>query len=476
LKESKNFPPQKIRNIHLVSACGTAMGALCAMLSEKGFNVTGSDYGIYPPMSTFLESKNISLNEFSKENIHNNLDLVIIGNAVSKDNVEVLEVMEKNLNYLSMPQAINHFFAKNKKVIMVTGTHGKTTTTGMIAWILHCLGLSPSFFIGGIHKNFGCGYMDDKGDYFVIEGDEYDTAFFDKKSKFFHFNPSRLVITGIDFDHADIFSGIETIKDSFKELIENTDKESNIFAFDSSDELNDVLKDLSGKRPVFYGNKKTSVGFSDVKYYENGLKFKYVSEKFNREVFLPMSGTHNIYNCLAAILVCLSLGLDFGEITKALKSYKGMKRRQELRGEVSNIKVIDDFAHHPREVSHTIEGIKKSYNPKRLISVFEPGTNTSMRNIFQKDYENSFSGSDAVCIKRPEKIIKVPPESRLSLEKLQKGLEDKNIESMVFNFTDEIVDWLDKILKPGDVVLVMSNKGFDQIHDKILNRLSQRKN
>lgn len=250
-----NFAPENAKNIHLISACGTAMGALCAMLSDRGFNVTGSDQGIYPPMSTFLKSRGIDLTEFSKENISDDLDLVIIGNAVSKDNIEVLETMEKKINYLSMPQAINHFFAKDKKVIMVTGTHGKTTTTGIIAWILHYCGLKPSFFIGGIHKNFDCGYMIDEGKYFVIEGDEYDTAFFDKKSKFFHFNPSRLVITGIDFDHADIFLSIDQIKDSFGELINKANQESFIFAFDSSEELTDLLKGVKYKNLSLYGKK-----------------------------------------------------------------------------------------------------------------------------------------------------------------------------------------------------------------------------
>ncbi|MDY0132676.1 MAG: Mur ligase family protein [Desulforegulaceae bacterium] len=471
----KNFPPEQIKNIHLISACGTAMGALCAMLSDKGYNLTGSDQGIYPPMSTFLESRNIVLKEFSRDNIHEELDLVIIGNAVSKDNIEVLEVMEKNLNYLSMPQAINHFFAKDKKVIMVTGTHGKTTTTGMISWILHYCGLNPSFFIGGIHSNFNRGYMDAPGELFVIEGDEYDTAFFDKKSKFFHFNSSRLVITGIDFDHADIFANVEEIKDSFKELIEKTKDKSLIFAFDSSKELDDVLAQFKNKNIMLYGkNEKSNISFSNEKYLEKGLKFNYCSKDLKDEIFLPMTGDHNIYNCLAAVSVCLSLGLNFEQIKQALKSYKGMKRRQEIRGEVSKIIVIDDFAHHPREVRLTIDGIKKSMKPKRLISVFEPGTNTSMRNVFQEEYENSFSGSDFVCIKKPDKITRLSPELRLSLEKLKEGLNKKNIESSLFDKTDEIVDFLIKKAEPGDIILVMSNKGFDGIHEKILDKLNKK--
>lgn len=475
LVHNKNFAPEKIKNIHLVSACGTAMGALSAMLSDKGYNITGSDQGIYPPMSTFLESKNIILKEFSKDNIHDDLDLVIIGNAVSRDNIEVLEVMKRNLNFLSMPQAINLFFAENKKVIMVTGTHGKTTTTGMISWILHYCGLKPSFFIGGIHQNFGCGYMDAEGDFFVIEGDEYDTAFFDKKSKFFHFNASRLVVTGIDFDHADIFSDIDQIKDSFIELIEKTDPECRIYAFDSSEELENVLMKVQRKNIFLYGKKgKSSVSFSEESYLEKGLSFKYLSDEYKEEIFLPMTGEHNIYNCLAAVSVCLSLGMRIQDIKKALESYKGMKRRQEIRGEVSGIRVIDDFAHHPREVRHTIDGIKKSFKPKRLISVFEPGTNTSMRNVFQDEYENAFSGSDFVCIKRPEKMVRVDPQSRLSLEKLKEGLRKNKIESKLFNTTDKIVKFIEETAESGDTVLVMSNKGFDGIHEKILESLRKR--
>jgi len=471
-----NFAPENIKNIHLISACGTAMGALCAMLSDRGYKVTGSDHGIYPPMSTFLESKNIDLKEFSKENIHKNLDLVIIGNAVSKDNIEVIETMQKKICYLSMPQAINHFFAKDKQVIMVTGTHGKTTTTGMISWILHFCGLDPSFFIGGIHQNFGCGYRDSNGKYFVIEGDEYDTAFFDKKSKFFHFSPSRLVITGIDFDHADIFNSIEQIKDSFKELIEKTDSDSLIFTFDSSKELSKLLKSFVNKNIFSYGNKASSyINFNSPDYFEKGLNFNCCMENLNDQIFLPMTGEHNIYNCLASIAVCLSLGIDLSNIKEALKLYKGMKRRQEIRGKVSEIVVIDDFAHHPREVRHTIDGIKKSFKPKRLVCVFEPGTNTSMRNVFQDDYENSFSGSNIVCIKNPEKISKVEVNQRLSLDKLKKGLIKKNIEADIFMTTDEIVSYLYEKVEPQDVILVMSNKGFDGIHDKILLKLKEKK-
>ncbi|MGM0417497.1 MAG: UDP-N-acetylmuramate--L-alanine ligase [Thermodesulfobacteriota bacterium] len=470
-----NNLPENVKNIHLISACGSAMGALSVMLKNEGFCVTGSDSGIYPPMSTFLENRDIKLKEFNPENINKDIDLVVIGNAVTKDNPEVLEVLQKKVHYLSMPQAINLFFAENKKVIMVTGTHGKTTTTGLISWILESAGLDPSFFIGGIHKNFDSGFKKGSKEYFVIEGDEYDTAFFDKESKFHHFNPYRLVVTGIEFDHADIFESINQIQDSFSKLLKNTDSNSHIFAFDSSFYLDEVLSVVNRKNLFYYGKcSGSSFRYTDYNSDLNGISFKLKTPDFEKDVYIPMSGEHNIYNAIAAFAVCRSIGIESEKILTALFSYKGMKRRQELSGEVSGVKVIDDFAHHPTEVKLTVEGIKKRYQPKRLIAVFEPGTNTSMRNVFQKDYEDSFYYADTVCIKKPEKIVKVNESERFSHEKLKESLNNKGINAFLFNTTDEITDFIKNTAKKEDLVLVMSNKGFDNIHEKILEILSSR--
>ncbi len=471
-----NFVPENLKKIHLVSACGTAMGALCVMLKLQGYEITASDSAIYPPMSSFLENNGIEIFEYSKENIKSDIDLVVIGNAVTAANPEAAAVMEKKKNYISMPQALNYFFAKDKKIIMVCGTHGKTTTTGIISWILEYAGLEPSFFIGGIHKNFNSGFKIGDGNYFVIEGDEYDTAFFDKGSKFLHFKPSFLALTGIEYDHADIFNDIEEIKKSFSKLLINNASRSKVYAFDSSPVLKDVINFCNiNEKTNFYG-KKTSSNFFYEKNEGAGINQNYLffANSQKTKIELPMTGEHNIFNSMAAITVCLDVGIEMDTIQKALKSYKGMKRRQELRGEVKGIKVFDDFAHHPTEVCYTIKGIKKGYSPKRLIAVFEPGTNTSMRNIFQKDYEKSFEGSDFVCIKKPDKINKVIKELRFSHENLKKGLEKKGINSEVFNTTEEILDYLVDELKEGDLVLVMSNKGFDNIHDKLLSLLGEK--
>ena len=465
-----NFVPEKVKNIHLISACGTGMGALSAMLKDLGYNITGSDHGIYPPMSTFLEKKGVKLFDgFSSENIGDDVDLVIIGNAVSKENTEAVEVHKRKLNYVSMPQAINHFFAKDKKVVLVTGTHGKTTTTGLISWILENSGKNPSFFIGGIHKNFDSGYKNSTGEYIVVEGDEYDTAFFDKESKFLHFNPAYLVMTGIEFDHGDIFDSIDDIKGSFEKLLLNLSETSSVYGFDSSIELKSVLENLKNGNLNFYGEEsKSKVRYKNVSFKENGADFTYVNGSLEKEIFLPMSGYHNIYNCLAAVSVCLDIGLSFDEIQNGLKTYKGMKRRQELKGEVSGVKIIDDFAHHPTEVKFTIQGIKNNYNPKRLIAVFEPRTNTSMRNIFQKDYEFSFDEADIVLIRQPSRLDKVPENERLSSKSLVDGLKEKGILAYFHENTEDIIEHIIRIKSKGDLVLIMSNGGFDNIHERLL--------
>lgn len=473
LDKKLNYVPENIDKIHLISACGTGMGALASMLKDLGYSVSGSDHGIYPPMSTFLFEKGIELFDgFDEKNISDDIDLVIVGNAVTKDNIEAKALCKKKLNYVSMPQAINHFFAKDKKIIMVTGTHGKTTTTGLISHILEDCEKDPSFFIGGIHKNFNSGYKVGKGDYIVIEGDEYDTAFFDKESKFLHFNPHRLVITGIEFDHADIFKDISHIKKFFFKLITKTDDDCKIFSFDSSHELRDLLQNFKDKNIAYYGyNLESEIFYQDKLYSSSGIEYNYCGKK---QVFIPMSGDHNIFNSLAAISVCLSLGIEFNDILCSLKNYKGMKRRQELRGEVDKIKIIDDFAHHPTEVKFTIKGIKDCYKPNRLISVFEPRTNTSMRDVFQTQYEDSFHGSNLIIIREPSRLDKVPKDERFSSKKLVANLLKKGFNACYYDNTDDIIKFLIKESHKDDLILIMSNGGFDNIHKRLIDGLKNR--
>ncbi len=461
-----------IKTIHLIAACGTGMGTLACMLQEAGYDVTGSDKNIYPPMSDFLMEKGIRLFKgFSPDNIAYKPDLVVIGNAVTKNNVEAKQVIKENTPYLSMPQALNKFFANDKKVILITGTHGKTTTASIIAYILFMAGLDPSFMIGGILKDFNSSFHRGKGDYFVIEGDEYDTAFFDKGPKFMHFNPVITINTGIEFDHADIFKNLDHIKEIFTTFLNRLKTDTLLIASDENKNLNDIIDIVACKTEKF-GQKSNYWSFENYVVKSNRACFTIKTPgKEKISIKTSLMGRHNIMNILAAACAVKSIGVSNGILKKGLENFSGIKRRQEVRGIKNGITIMDDFAHHPTAVKETIAAVKPFYKNGRVIAVFEPGTNTSMRDIFQDIYPNSFINADIVCIKEPAGITKIPAEKRMSAKKLVNDITATGIKAFYFHNTELIIDFISKQAKDGDLVLIMSNKGFDDIHLKILKRL-----
>jgi UDP-N-acetylmuramate: L-alanyl-gamma-D-glutamyl-meso-diaminopimelate ligase len=489
---SKNTIPEDVSRIHLIAICGTGMGALGCMLKDLGYQVTGSDRNVYPPMSDFLAQKGITVTDgFSGSNISYGPDLVVVGNAVTRDNQEILRMQQMGLHFCSMPQAVNRFVAEGKKQILVTGTHGKTTTSSIIAWILHAAGFDPSFLIGGILKNFDSNYRLGNGDYIVIEGDEYDTAFFDKGPKFLHYDPHMAVVTSIEFDHADIFRNLDHILEAFNNFISGISKESTLFAFDgeaniaklldagdcriekygsdsksnwrlgsiSTGKSTDKIEDKPEPKPM-HNTDKSRTQFEVIK---NGEAFKTFST--------PLMGRHNLLNALACIAVSDGLGIQGKRIARALETFQGVKRRQEIRGEKRDIRVIDDFAHHPTAVRETIKAVKPSCTGGRLVAVFEPRTNTSMRNIFQDVYPLSFDQADVVCIRKPPLLKKIPLQERFSSEKLVDDLNRRGKSAHYFPDTDSIIDFLTAEANPGDTILIMSNGGFDNIHERLLESL-----
>ncbi|MCK5542609.1 MAG: UDP-N-acetylmuramate:L-alanyl-gamma-D-glutamyl-meso-diaminopimelate ligase [Desulfobacterales bacterium] len=461
-----------IKKIHLIAACGTAMGTLACMLQEAGYEVSGSDQNVYPPMSDFLKRKGIKLFKgFNSDNLVHKPDLVVIGNAVTRENIEAKFVMEQNIVYLSMPQALNKFFANNKKVILVTGTHGKTTTASIMAHLLFEAGYDPSFMIGGILKNFDSSYRIGNGEYFVIEGDEYDTAFFDKGPKFMHYDPVIAINTGIEFDHADIFKNLDHIKEVFKNFLQKLGSDTLLIASMENKTLCDILK-FADCRIEKFGRKENCWSFDNY-IIDNGKAFYEIitPEKEVIPIKTSIMGEHNIMNTLSVACAAKDLGISNTVLTNALKNFFGVKRRQEIRGTKSGITIMDDFAHHPTAVMETISAVKPFYNNGRIIAVFEPGTNTSMRDIFQTIYPESFVKADIVCINEPSGIAKIPAKERLSAKKLVKDIAAKGIKALYFQNTDLIVDFISKEAKKGDLILVMSNKNFDNIHLKILNSL-----
>ncbi len=467
---TRNVIPDNIKKIHLIAVCGTGMGALACMLKDMGYEVTGSDQKVYPPMSDFLLRKGISLMEgFSAGNLSHNPDLVIVGNAVGRDNPEAVRMMEAGLFYCSMPQALNHFIAKGKKTLLVTGTHGKTTTSSILAWVLFKAGLDPSFMIGGIVRNFDSNYRIGNGDYFVVEGDEYDTAFFDKGPKFLHFDSSVTVLTSVEFDHADIFRDLEHVKEAFGSMLGKIASGSLLMAYDGDENIDGLVKnrDCATER---YGRKEDSswrLGQVFIKspwtYFEvikKGEPFGHFKTK--------LVGEHNLLNALSVIAAADHLSVSTAVISEALETFDGAKRRQEVRGVKKGITVMDDFAHHPTAVRETIKAVKPFYRPGRIIAVFEPRTNSSMRKVFQDVYPLSFDSADMICISRPPLLEKIPREERFSSERLVEDLKRRGKDAYFFSNTQAIIDFLVKEAGAGDLLLIMSNGGFENIHERLL--------
>ena len=450
------------------------MGALACMLKELGFEVSGSDQQVYPPVSTLLKDNGITVLEgFNPSHILSDYDLVVVGNAVRSDNPEAVRMRELKLPFCSMPQAINHFAGHlagtAKKSLVVTGTHGKTTTSSLLTWILFCAGLDPTFVIGGILRNFNSNFRTGSGPYLVLEGDEYDTAYFDKGPKFMHYDPFIAILTSVEFDHADIFKNEHAVHSAFEKFIQKIRPDNTLLAFDQDPVIRRLISTcrcriypygLNADSPWKLGSYHIDPPWTSFEILHDNT----VWARFKTR----MVGEHNLWNAVAAIAAAASLQITVADIANALETFEGVKRRQEVRGCKNGITVMDDFAHHPTAVRETIRAVRPFYSKGRIIAVFEPRTNSSMRNVFQKDYPLSFDAADIVCIRKPPLLHKIPPEERFSSEQLVSDLSARGIEAHFFADTDAIIAFLTFTAKPGDLILIMSNGGFDQIHQRLL--------
>ena len=465
--------PPHVQSVHLIAVCGTAMGALAAMLQEMGKRVTGSDRNVYPPMSTFLEQRGIRIMEgFAPDHLTHRPDLVVVGNAVSRDNPEVEAMVRLGLPYCSMPEALNHFAAAGKETLLVAGTHGKTTTSSLLAWLLYAADLDPSYMIGGILNNFNGNYRLGRGPHFVVEGDEYDTAYFDKGPKFLHYRPAAAVLTSVEFDHADIFKDLAHVKSAFRRFMECLAPESVLLAYDSDPNIEALLPG-AGCRIERYGHSTMAdwrIGRITVAPPETRF------EVWRRETLFgvfttTLIGEHNLLNAIAALGVAHQIGIPVEVLREGLAAFKGVKRRQEVRGVQRGIVVIDDFAHHPTAVRETVRAVKGFYGERRLIAVFEPRTNTSMRDVFQTTYATCFDPADRVCIRQPPLLQKIPEGQRFSSRRLVEDLKGRGRDAHYFPDTDALLDFLVRESREGDVILIMSNGGFDNIHARLLKAL-----
>ena len=473
LSPDLNRAPPDLHHIHLMGICGTGMASLAGLLKQKGYMVTGSDQNVYPPMSHFLENLSIPICEgYRPENLEPAPDLVIIGNVITRINPEAVEVARLRLPYLSMPQALRAFAMKNRQSIVITGTHGKTTTSALIAWILEHAALDPSFMVGGLLNNFSRNFKTGNGSYFVIEGDEYDTAFFDKGPKFLHYSPWTVILTSLEFDHADIYRNFEHVLESFRKLILLIPRHGLLIA--NSDDPVVMAESKKAACPVVtYGLKEgADCRAVDIAYEKEGtlIDIRIKGEKPMKAV-TPLYGDHNVANLLSAVALAEFLKIDPQTLLGALKTFEGVKRRQEVKGEKRGILVLDDFAHHPTAVRETIHAVKNKFDGRRLMAVFEPRSNSSRRNIFQEQYASAFDQADLIMIPEPPMMEKIPPSERFSSQKLVQDLNKKGLMAMYAPDTNNLLDQIMQQCRKGDVILTMSNGAFDDLPVKLLERL-----
>ena len=415
---------KKIKSIYLIAICGTGMASLAGLLQKSGYLVTGSDANIYPPMSTLLKSSGIDIKSgYQRNNITADIDQVIVGNAVSKDNPEVLAVQEKGIPYISFPEAIKKFYLKNQKSLVVTGTHGKTTTTALLSWVLHSAKRKPGFMVGGWMKNFDGNHAIPEGEFFVSEGDEYDTAFFDKGPKFLHYSPFASILTGIEFDHADIYRDLDHIKDSFRKFVNIIHPSGFLLAAFSDKNVQDVLADASCQVETYGFSSSADWVIGDYKFVSGKGYFTLSHQNVNVANFnLPMIGRHNIQNATSVAVMGLKLGLTTQEIQEGFHTFKGIKRRQEVLGVKNGVTVIDDFAHHPTAIQLTLEGIKEAYPGQRIWAIFEPRSATCKRKVFENRLPKSFTPADLVIIADLFAPDKIDPKDRLNPELVVKNI------------------------------------------------------
>ena len=444
------------------------MGAVAAALRERGFVVTGSDENIYPPMSTFLEKRGVTLNAgYRPENIPEDVDVVVIGNAMKRGNPEVEAVLNRKLYYLSLPEILRNEFLRGRHNLVVTGTHGKTTTTALLAWIMNVAGFDPSYMIGGIPKNLGQGARFSDSKFFVLEGDEYDSAFFDKRSKFIHYLPELLIVNNIEFDHADIFDDLEQIKRSFRHLLRIVPQNGMVLLNGDDANCVEVSKECHAQLVEVGFSANCAHQIRDVAYSPEGSRFSLGDETYE----LPLIGEFNVRNAAMAVSAARFYGAATGKIHEALASFEGIARRQELRGEARGVKVIDDFGHHPTAIAQTLTALRHRYRGSRLWAIFEPRSNTTRRAVFQQELPNALKLADGVFISQVARLDQIPEDERLNPEAVMAAIATDGRPAFYEPDAAHIIDRLVPLLKENDVVAVFSNGGFDGIHEKILERL-----
>jgi UDP-N-acetylmuramate: L-alanyl-gamma-D-glutamyl-meso-diaminopimelate ligase len=468
------------KHIHLVGICGTAMASLAGMLKQRGFRVTGSDAAAYPPMSDFLGELGIPVGQpFDPRNLDPRPDLVVVGNAISRGNPELEQVLDQRIPFCSLPQLLHEEFLRGKEVLVVAGTHGKTTTTSMLAWIFHTAGMQPSFLIGGIAENFGSSFHLGQGKHFILEGDEYDTAFFDKGPKFMHYFPDAVILTSVEFDHADIYKDLDAVETAFKRLVNLIPRRGRIIAFDGV--AGEAAESASLERSLsksFCPVERYGVGpragwqIADLKFDAGRTSWSVMRDgKAWANLEFPLAGEYNVWNATAATAMAAAYDISKEEIAAALKTFKSVKRRLEVKAQVNGITIIDDFAHHPTAIAGTLKALRARYAGARLWAILEPRSNTLRRRVLQADLARSLALADEVIVAGVFRSEALPQNERLDLPELAADIEKHGSRARLIGDAEEIVKTIAPEMRSGDVVAILSNGGFGGIYEKLPSRL-----
>ena len=466
------------KHIHLIGICGTAMASLAGMLRERGHRVTGSDAAAYPPMSTFLESLGIPVAQpFAEANLNPRPDLIVVGNAISRGNVELERVLDERIPFCSLPQILHDEFLAGKEVLVVAGTHGKTTTTSMLAWMFETAGFEPSFLIGGIAENFGSSFGLGTGRHFILEGDEYDTAFFDKGPKFLHYFPDAVVLTSVEFDHADIYKDLDAVETAFKRLVNLVPRRGRIVAFDGGDFDSGANLERCLAKPFCpverYGaSDRANWKIDNLRMESDRTGWTILRDgKHWADLEFALGGEYNVWNATAATALAAGCGVSKEAIVNSLATFRSVKRRLEVKAEVNGITIIDDFAHHPTAIEQTIRALRARYAGRRLWVVLEPRSNTMRRNVLQEPLARSLALADRVIVAAIFKSEAIPANERLDLNGVVSEVQSRGTQARVLADADTIVSAMVPELRPGDVVAILSNGGFGGIYEKLPERL-----
>ena len=475
----RSFPdlPSTIETVHIIGICGSAMGSLAAMLTDRGYTVRGSDANAYPPMSTWLEERGIDIMlGYDESNLDWEPDVVIVGNVCRSTYADAVATRERGFAHLSLPEALRHFFFEDRRPLVITGTHGKSTTTSMLAWIMTHAGRDPGFMLGGIAGNFDSNYRLGNGDIFVIEGDEYDTAYFDKVPKFWHYAPFRATINNVEFDHADIYPDIEAIEGVFRRFVELVPDGGSLWVNGDDRRALAVSEHAEAPRRTFGLGEDNDLRADQVELAGRNTRFRVIlGGEVLGTIELPTIGEFNIRNALGAMAIAMDEGLSFDQVRVALAEFKAVKKRQEYIGSGNGVDVYDDFAHHPTAVAATLRAMRNQFPESRLWALFEATSNTSRRRVFQDKYPPAFSVADQVIISSPrEKTDNLSDKERIDVGELSAAIGDHGPTTRLIPDVDDIVATVADEAQSGDVVVGLSGASFGGIHQKLVAALKQR--